>query len=81
MPSLEDWNDDPAQLFVCLFCEKSFEKEDLILNHMQQEHDFNFKSIITSEGLSFYDQVKILNFIRRQVNQDKFFFYLLINLF
>ena len=75
IPSLEDWNDESDQVFVCLFCEKSFETEDTIINHMNEMHDFNFKSIITSNNLSFYDQVKILNFIRRQVNFKSAFKY------
>ncbi len=64
--SLEDWN-DPIQEYFCLFCDKSFENESDILNHMNDLHRFDFKSNILNNDLSFYEQVKLINYIRRQV--------------
>lgn len=64
--SLEDWN-DPVQEYFCLFCDKSFENETEILNHMNDSHKFDFRSNILKNDLSFYEQVKMINYIRRQV--------------
>ena len=64
--TIEDWN-DPAEEYFCLFCDKSFKNESHILDHMDDVHKFNFKSNILMVNLSFYEQVKIINYIRRQV--------------
>jgi hypothetical protein len=64
--SIEDWN-DPVQTYFCLFCDDAFETEDEILNHMISQHKYDLKSIISQMKLSFYNQVKLINYIRRQV--------------
>lgn len=64
--AIEDWNDDPGLSLFCLFCDDCFEKEDDILTHMLAEHCFDLKAIITERNLSFYNQVKLINYIRRQ---------------
>ncbi len=64
--SIEDWNDDPGYCLFCLFCDECFEKEEDILSHMLCGHGFDFKSAICSRNLSFYNQVKLINYIRRQ---------------
>ena len=63
---IDDWNDDPGLCLYCLFCDDCFEKEDGILDHMLSKHDFDLKSIITNRNLSFYNQIKLINYIRRQ---------------
>ncbi|RNA31813.1 zinc finger protein 277-like [Brachionus plicatilis] len=62
-PSLEDWN-DPVQTYCCLFCDESFEDETEIVDHMNLGHKFDLKS---TQFLSFYNQIKLINYIRRQV--------------
>ncbi len=69
--SLEDWN-DPVQEYFCLFCDKSFDKEPDILDHLLNEHRFDFKASILMNN-SFHDQVKLINYIRRQVVKIKVF--------
>ncbi|CAF0704556.1 unnamed protein product [Brachionus calyciflorus] len=68
-PSIEDWN-DPVQTYYCLFCDEQFEDEDGIMGHMNLKHNFDLKSI---DFLSFYNQVKLINYIRRQAFLNKCF--------
>ncbi len=64
--TIEDWN-DPVQTYFCLFCDNSFEDDQEILSHMIKEHLFDLKLISSSNQLSFYNQIKLVNYIRRQV--------------
>jgi hypothetical protein len=74
-PSIEDWN-DVVQTYFCLFCDKSFEIEDEIINHMIETHKFDLKAIMTQNELSFYSQVKFVNYIRQQVKNKLFKHYI-----
>ncbi|XP_027058235.1 zinc finger protein 277-like [Pocillopora damicornis] len=68
----EDWSDWKGDLppCVCLFCESSSPATNEILQHMKEEHLFDFYTIKSSFGLDFYHQVKIVNYIRRQVYKN-----------
>jgi len=61
-----DWKGDLPPTF-CLFCEESYSATNQVLQHMKDEHSFDFLAIKRSLGLDFYHQVKIVNYIRRQV--------------
>ena len=63
---IEDWN-DPIQTYFCLFCDNSCEDDQEILDHMINQHQFDLRAINTNNNLSFYNQVKLINYIRRQV--------------
>ena len=71
-PSIEDWN-DPIQTYFCLFCENSFENEDDILSHMMKYHKFDLKKYLSENNLSFYNQVKLINYIRQQMFSNNCF--------
>nr|XP_054093422.1 zinc finger protein 277 isoform X2 [Callithrix jacchus] len=63
-----DWEEHPASA-VCLFCEKQAETIEKLYVHMEDAHEFNLLKIKSELGLNFYQQVKLVNFIRRQVHQ------------
>ncbi|XP_060818823.1 zinc finger protein 277 [Bombus pascuorum] len=60
-----DWNDEGIGI-SCLFCTYSDKYFHLILTHMKAEHDFDFK--IASKDLTFYQKVKVVNYVRRQIH-------------
>lgn len=62
-----DWRGD-LQGAVCLFCPVNYTDIDNLLTHMTSIHDFDFQHIRNSLKLSFYQQVKLINYIRRQVH-------------
>ena len=69
-----DWSDWRKYLpgFVCLLCPATYKNSgsgasDLFL-HMKSIHKFDFVEIKESMKLSFYQQVKLVNYIRRQVH-------------
>ncbi|XP_015764929.1 PREDICTED: zinc finger protein 277-like [Acropora digitifera] len=68
----EDWNDwkDDLPPTVCLFCDNSYPVTRQVLQHMKDEHCFDFLAVTHSLGLDFYHQVKIVNYVRRQVYQN-----------
>ena len=43
-----------------------------LFNHMKVVHDFDFVQIKSDLGMGFYQQVKMINFVRRQVYLKKF---------
>lgn len=68
---LDDWT-DPVQNYYCLFCDKSYDNEEEIISHMNSTHGFDFRTKICQNGdLSFHGQVKLINYIRRQVQREK----------
>ncbi|XP_036086392.1 zinc finger protein 277 isoform X1 [Rousettus aegyptiacus] len=63
-----DWKEHPASA-VCLFCEKQAETIEKLRAHMEDAHEFNLLKVKSELGLNFYQQVKLVNFIRRQIHQ------------
>lgn len=65
-----DWVDESGLQCICLFCNFSSKFED-VKQHLQNVHQFNFDSIIGS--LEFYSKIKVINYIRRCVYNNKCF--------
>ncbi|XP_066284421.1 zinc finger protein 277-like [Branchiostoma lanceolatum] len=63
-----DWEEEGAQA-VCLFCDFSAESIDKLTEHMMDAHSFDFRNVKESLELTFYQQIKLVNYIRRQVHQ------------
>ncbi|XP_063302955.1 zinc finger protein 277 isoform X2 [Pelobates fuscus] len=63
-----DWEEHPI-CAVCLFCEKQAETTEKLLCHMKNNHQFDLLKMKSDLGLKFYQQVKLVNFIRRQIHQ------------
>ncbi|XP_039177654.1 zinc finger protein 277 isoform X4 [Crotalus tigris] len=67
-----DWEEHPV-CAVCLFCEKQDDTPEKLCVHMEEAHGFNLLKIKSEYDLNFYQQVKLVNFIRRQVHQCQCF--------
>ncbi|XP_058833981.1 zinc finger protein 277 [Topomyia yanbarensis] len=63
-----DWSDwyGEEQPTTCLFCSISEPKIECLKDHMKTDHNFDFDSHVI--GLNFYQRVKIVNYIRRQMH-------------
>uniref|UniRef100_A0A8D8K0H1 Zinc finger protein 277 n=1 Tax=Culex pipiens TaxID=7175 RepID=A0A8D8K0H1_CULPI len=63
-----DWSDwyGEEQPTTCLFCEVTRTQIDDLKAHMKTEHNFDFDAQVV--GLNFYQRVKIVNYIRRQMH-------------
>lgn len=60
-----DWEGD-IQTLTCLFCAQSDTDFGKLKTHMREEHRVDFDG--ETAGMTFYDRVKIVNFIRRKVH-------------
>ncbi|XP_062418819.1 zinc finger protein 277 [Pungitius pungitius] len=65
-----DWRSHPVSA-VCLFCEDQSETMEQIYAHMKEAHGFDLHGLRTKLNLRFYQQVKLVNFIRREVHQGR----------
>uniref|UniRef100_A0A665W035 Zinc finger protein 277 n=1 Tax=Echeneis naucrates TaxID=173247 RepID=A0A665W035_ECHNA len=65
-----DWQAHPVSA-VCLFCDHQSDTMDQIYTHMKEGHGFDLLMLRTELGLRFYQQVKLVNFIRRQIHQSR----------
>lgn len=65
----EDWIEDDPTLSLCLFCMRTDRNVYKILQHMKVEHKFDLTEKTRNLGLNFYHQVKIVNYVRKQVYQ------------
>ncbi|XP_048356836.1 zinc finger protein 277 [Sphaerodactylus townsendi] len=63
-----DWEEHPV-CAVCLFCEKQADTTEKLYVHMEEVHGFDLLKIKSDYGLNFYQQVKLVNFVRREVHQ------------
>ena len=62
---------------VCLFCPAKYsDLNDLndLLTHMTSIHDFDFQHVRNSLRLSFYRQIKLVNYIRRKMHLKECFY-------
>ncbi|XP_030622368.1 zinc finger protein 277 [Chanos chanos] len=71
----DDWSDWQAHpvCAVCLFCEQHAETMEKIYIHMQEAHGFDLHKLKTDLNLKFYQQVKLVNYIRREIHQCRCF--------
>lgn len=62
-----DWSgwEGDKQDMICLFCPQNELDTNKLKMHMLNKHKFDFDKV--TESLTFYDRVKIVNFIRRKV--------------
>ncbi|KAI2648328.1 Zinc finger protein 277 [Labeo rohita] len=67
----DDWSDWQAHpvCAVCLFCEQQAETMEKIYTHMEETHEFDLHKLKTDLSLKFYQQVKLVNYIRRELHQ------------
>lgn len=57
-----DWEEDELDI-TCLFCELKSKDFTKLKEHIKTNHNVNFEQ--ESKKLSFYDRVKMVNFVRR----------------
>ncbi|XP_075996880.1 zinc finger protein 277 [Genypterus blacodes] len=69
----DDWSDWQARPVsaVCLFCDHLSNTMDQIYTHMEEAHGFDLHKLRTELNLRFYQQVKLVNYIRRQIHQSR----------
>ncbi|XP_064633183.1 zinc finger protein 277-like isoform X2 [Lineus longissimus] len=65
-----DWKEEAGSHAVCLFCDSQAATSDLLMEHMKVTHNFDLHAIKGRLKLNFYLQVKLVNYIRRQVYQN-----------
>ena len=65
--SWEDWKGERGGA-VCLFCPALYTEPADLLTHMTSIHDFDFQDVRNRGKLNFYQQVKVVNFVRRKVH-------------
>lgn len=63
------WEDEVGMTAVCFFCSSQFSTHEKVFEHMASTHDFDFVAIRKEMNLSFYQQIKMVNYIRRTVHQ------------
>lgn len=69
--SWSDWNDESIGI-ICLFCNYSNNEFTCILRHMKETHSFDFEE--TVKNLTFYQKVKVVNYIKRQIQLQRCIF-------
>jgi len=61
-----DWKDNVGKV-VCLFCPASYDGNKDLFEHMTVIHGFHFDQLRKEQKLDFYQQIKLVNYIRRCV--------------
>jgi hypothetical protein len=65
-----DWVETEGCDAVCLFCHQTSTDTELLLQHLKNTHGFELQQLISDHKLSFYQQVKLINFMRRQLHYN-----------
>lgn len=63
-----DWQETLTVSIVCLICEETFPSWESVVSHMKNEHNFDYES--NTADMDFYEQVKLVNYIRRQLYKN-----------
>jgi len=63
----DDWSEEANEDTRCLFCDLVSRTPVLSLQHVKDKHQFDFQKLKVDWKLEFYDCVKLINFIRRQI--------------
>lgn len=58
---------DATGTVTCLFCNQISASFEEALEHMDSAHEFDYSHIVEENHLSFYEQVKLVNYIRHQM--------------
>jgi len=64
-----DWTGD-GTFSVCLFCTYPSCGAEEIYSHMRNKHGFDLSKIRSTLKLSFYQQIKLINFYRRKLHEN-----------
>lgn len=67
----EDWCEQ-EDLIACLFCNQKEANINHLCLHMDADHDFGFVQLTID--LDFYQKIKLVNFIRKQMHNNKCIF-------
>jgi hypothetical protein len=67
----EDWSDwfEPETEAICLFCDFQSSAPDILSQHIASHNNFDFLGL--KKSFSIYQQIKIVNYVRRQVHEKK----------
>lgn len=63
-----DWNEAENQV-VCLLCDLKETNINTLCLHMEADHEFDFVEI--TKDLDFYQKIKLINYIRKQIHSNK----------
>ncbi|KAH9381108.1 hypothetical protein HPB48_010780 [Haemaphysalis longicornis] len=70
----KDWADESEETqLICLMCSEAHADILTITKHMNDVHKFDFTRV--REGLGFYQQIKVVNFLRKQVSTGEMFYF------
>lgn len=69
--SWHEWHEDNMDIdqlcSICLFCNFNSEAVSDLLDHIIKLHQFDILEFFKKEKLDFYDRMKFLNYVRKQV--------------
>ncbi|XP_072976570.1 probable protein arginine N-methyltransferase 3 [Typha angustifolia] len=74
---IEEWDDwqseeeDSVLDFLCLFCTSRFDSTLALFKHCSLDHSFDFHGVVRNFALDFYGSIKLINYIRSQVAENK----------
>eukprot|EP00249_Psilotum_nudum_P017825 c26509_g1_i1 orf=316-2469(+) len=74
--SWDDWteaaeDDVREELITCLFCEQRWAAAAPLFEHCKSIHGFDYLKLQKEYALDFYDNLRLINFIRSQVDINK----------
>ncbi|XP_059142564.1 zinc finger protein 277-like [Physella acuta] len=61
------WDEESQYKVVCLFCDTSCAVQADLQKHMKENHCFDLQEVNHKLQLNFYQKVKLINYIRRQI--------------
>ncbi|SAL98208.1 hypothetical protein [Absidia glauca] len=67
--SWEDWENEDSEA-QCLFCPATFALPEEAFGHCKDSHGFDFLTVKQTLGLDFYKCIRMINHIRKQVQQQ-----------
>ncbi|KAJ3070896.1 putative protein art3, partial [Rhizoclosmatium hyalinum] len=70
---VDEWIEDDTSTVVCLFCAATSTSIDDTLKHLNEAHHFDLVNEGKTLGLDFYEGIRLVNYIRKQVKENASF--------
>eukprot|EP01134_Creolimax_fragrantissima_P001404 CFRG1404T1 len=64
----DDWEEEVSDDTTCLLCDKVLNEASLVFPHMTVEHGFDYRALENQHNWDFYQRIKVVNYIRRQMH-------------
>ncbi|ORX90214.1 S-adenosyl-L-methionine-dependent methyltransferase [Basidiobolus meristosporus CBS 931.73] len=66
----DDWSEAENESLQCLFCPEVYQQVEELFDHCKEAHSFDFVKTKAALALDFYQCIRLINYIRKEVEAN-----------